>query len=77
MDKDAELDAVDKDVHARSGQDRRMPNDRRRSTNPLLELNARREGIIDRRQRERREGENRADGWIRRWFGRRRPLKAN
>ena len=69
MDKDPGLEAVDKEGAAqRSGRDRRAPNDRRR-INPLRELQARREGMTDRRQRERRDGEARAeDRWLRRAF---------
>jgi hypothetical protein len=69
MDKDPELKAVDREGAAqRSGRDRRAPYDRRRS-NPLRELQARREGMTDRRQRERRDTNGRAeDRWLRRAF---------
>lgn len=78
MDKDPGLDAVDEE---RSGQDRRAPSDRRRGSNRLLEMHARREGITDRRQQERREGDSGGEAHeehgIRRWFSFLRLLKAD
>jgi hypothetical protein len=53
---------VPEQQETRSGEDRRMPADRRRGNHRLLELHARRDGEeIDRRQRERR---NRAASWF-------------
>jgi hypothetical protein len=50
--------ATQEQLEARSGEDRRMPRDRRRGKHRLLELHARRDGEeTDRRQRERRRKE--------------------
>ena len=49
---------VDRDLEAsrRSGEDRRVPTDRRRGSNRLLELHARRDGsLADRRGDDRRD----------------------
>ncbi len=58
--------AVDEPGRRRSGDERRAEDERRRSAQGLLEVRARREGVADRRQGQRRD-EQPPHSWLAFW----------